>query len=148
MIWLAIPILIVLAALVFFAASRRKDADEGIGTLSRETVKSDQAVDLGDADEGTIAADLTETDLPGVGTRYDFACRSGVQVGVIVRHSGRRELVVYDAETTHGGSGGPVLDLEGRVVAVNAAILTEFGGSNMGVPAIQAAALLQTDVDE
>lgn len=43
-------------------------------------------------------ADLTETDLPGVGTRYDFACRSGVQVGVIVRHSGRRELVVYDAD--------------------------------------------------
>jgi TrkA domain protein len=43
-------------------------------------------------------ADLHETDLPGVGTRYDFACLSGTQVGVIVRHSGRRELVVYDAD--------------------------------------------------
>jgi S1-C subfamily serine protease len=51
--------------------------------------------------------------------------------------------VVYDAETTHGGSGGPVLDLEGRVVAVNAAILPQFGGSNLGVPATEALRLLE-----
>lgn len=50
--------------------------------------------------------------------------------------------VVYDAMTTHGGSGGPVLDLDGRVVAINAAIVPEFGGSNMGVPAAEARRLL------
>jgi S1-C subfamily serine protease len=50
--------------------------------------------------------------------------------------------VVYDAETTHGGSGGPVLDLGGEVVAVNAAVVPEFGGSNLGVPADQAVVLL------
>lgn len=42
--------------------------------------------------------------------------------------------VLFDAETTHGGSGGPVLDRNGDVVAVGTAILPEFGGSNMGVP--------------
>ena len=42
--------------------------------------------------------------------------------------------VVYDAETTHGGSGGPVLDIKGEVIAVNAAIVPEYGGSNLGVP--------------
>jgi serine protease Do len=50
--------------------------------------------------------------------------------------------VVYDAETTSGGSGGPVLDLEGDVIAINAAILPQFGGSNMGVPSQRAVALL------
>jgi S1-C subfamily serine protease len=51
--------------------------------------------------------------------------------------------VVYDAETTHGGSGGPVLDLDGQVVAVNTAVVPEFGGSNLGVPAARAARLMQ-----
>ena len=43
-------------------------------------------------------------------------------------------VIVYDADTTHGGSGGPVLDLRGRVVAVNSAILPDYSGSNLGVP--------------
>ena len=56
--------------------------------------------------------------------------------------------VVYDAQTTFGGSGGPVLDLEGRVVAVNSAILAGFGGSNMGVPAAQVERLLEQALAE
>jgi len=51
--------------------------------------------------------------------------------------------IVYDAETTHGGSGGPVLDINGAVVAVNAAILPEYGGSNLGVPVAKVRALLE-----
>jgi S1-C subfamily serine protease len=51
--------------------------------------------------------------------------------------------IVYDAETTHGGSGGPVLGLDGEVVAVNVAIVPEFAGSNLGVPAAAARRLLE-----
>ena len=52
--------------------------------------------------------------------------------------------IVYDAETTQGGSGGPVLDTNGEVIAVNTAILPEYGGSNLGVPAAQVRQLLNT----
>jgi S1-C subfamily serine protease len=53
------------------------------------------------------------------------------------------QAVVYDAETTHGGSGGPVLNRRGQVVAVNAAIMPEFGGANLGVPAARIGPLLR-----
>ena len=55
------------------------------------------------------------------------------------------QTVVYDAQTTHGGSGGPVLSVTGDVVAINSAVLAEFGGSNLGVPAEQARRLLAVD---
>ena len=51
--------------------------------------------------------------------------------------------IVYDAETTHGGSGGPVLNLQGEVIAVNTAILPDFGGSNLGIPVEKVRALLK-----
>ena len=44
------------------------------------------------------------------------------------------DVVVYDAETTRGGSGGPVLNMHGEVIAINTAIFPEFGGSNLGIP--------------
>ena len=53
------------------------------------------------------------------------------------------KAVVYDAETTHGGSGGPVLNMQGEVIAINAAIMEDFGGSNIGVPIGHILPLLQ-----
>ncbi|MCY6379449.1 S1 family peptidase [Hoeflea prorocentri] len=61
--------------------------------------------------------------------------------GIVGGTSG--ETIAYDAETTHGGSGGPVLDINGEVVAVNAAILPEYGGSNLGVPVAKVRELLE-----
>lgn len=61
--------------------------------------------------------------------------------GIVGQVSG--EAVAYDAQTTAGGSGGPVLNLRGEVIAINRATLPEFGGSNLGVPARYAAELLQ-----
>jgi TrkA domain protein len=40
--------------------------------------------------------EVTETQLPGVGVRYDFKTSDGELVGVLCHHSGRREIVVYD----------------------------------------------------
>ncbi len=51
--------------------------------------------------------------------------------------------IVYDAETTHGGSGGPVLDINGAVIAVNFAGVRDYSGSNLGVPVAKILALLK-----
>ena len=41
--------------------------------------------------------------------------------------------VVYDVVKTSAGCGSPVVGLDGQVVAVNVAILPEFGGPNLRV---------------
>ena len=51
--------------------------------------------------------------------------------------------IVYDANTTLVGSGGPILTLDGAVVALNAVVLPEFGGSSTsGVPIQQVRELM------
>ncbi|MBI2115695.1 MAG: trypsin-like peptidase domain-containing protein [candidate division NC10 bacterium] len=52
--------------------------------------------------------------------------------------------VTYDALTTGGGSGGPVLSTDGKVIAINYAVLQQFAGSNFGIPARFAVSLLET----
>ena len=53
--------------------------------------------------------------------------------------------VTYDALTTGGGSGGPVLSTEGKVIAINYAVLQQFAGSNFGIPARFAVLLLEAE---
>jgi S1-C subfamily serine protease len=45
-----------------------------------------------------------------------------------------KDKIVYDAATTSGGSGGPLFNRSGKVIGVNFAILSDFGGSNLAVP--------------
>lgn len=54
------------------------------------------------------------------------------------------DRLVYDAQTTSGGSGGPVFDGSGKVIGVNFAILAGFTGSNFAVPISRAAKVLET----
>jgi DNA-binding response OmpR family regulator/S1-C subfamily serine protease len=44
------------------------------------------------------------------------------------------DKIVYDAQTTSGGSGGPLINRDGQVIGVTFAVVRGFGGSNFGVP--------------
>jgi DNA-binding response OmpR family regulator len=54
------------------------------------------------------------------------------------------DRLVYDAQTTSGGSGGPVFNASGKVIGVNFAILSGFSGSNFAVPISRAAMVVET----
>ena len=53
------------------------------------------------------------------------------------------DKIVYDAQMTSGGSGGPILNRQGGVIGVTFAVVRGFGGSNFGVPIRFATPLLK-----
>jgi DNA-binding response OmpR family regulator len=53
-----------------------------------------------------------------------------------------KDKIIYDAQTTSGGSGGPLFNSGGKVIAVNVAMLRDFGGSNFAIPVFYAKRLL------
>jgi len=53
------------------------------------------------------------------------------------------DKIVFDAQTTSGGSGGPLFNNEGKVIGINFAVLREFGGSNFAIPVSYGQSLLK-----
>ena len=53
------------------------------------------------------------------------------------------DKIVYDAQTTSGSSGGPLINRDGEVIGVTFAVIKGFGGSNFGVPIRFAQTLLK-----
>jgi len=84
-----------------------------------------------DGDFRAIAASLADAEA------IEPLATSGI-VGQVTK-----DRVVYDAGTQGGGSGGPLLNHKGQVVAINQAMLRDFQGSNMGVPVERVRALLE-----
>jgi S1-C subfamily serine protease len=54
-----------------------------------------------------------------------------------------RSDIVFDAPTTQGGSGGPVFNKHGVVIAVEYAVLSQFGGNSFGIPISYAIPLIE-----
>jgi DNA-binding response OmpR family regulator/S1-C subfamily serine protease len=95
-----------------------------------------------------LAAILARTDED---TAQKILKDSGTDVSAMLTELARRNLIrplitqghigdvlpdkiVFDAQTTSGGSGGPLFDRDGKVVGVTVAVLKGFGGSNFGIP--------------
>ena len=125
-------------------------------TLDAQTAISGSAVVLIGYPTG-IEGILARVDEP---TLKRIAQEAGNDTENLVQELARRKLIrplvtqghlgvvgddrlVYDAQTTSGGSGGPVFDAGGKVIGVNFAILSGFTGSNFAVPISHAGKMLE-----
>ncbi len=80
----------------------------------------------------------------------ELAVRNLIRPTVTQGHVGDVSIdkIVYDAQTTSGGSGGPLFNQRAKVVGVNFAVVKNFTGSNFGIPARFAQALLGRSQDK
>lgn len=53
--------------------------------------------------------------------------------------------IIHDAQTTSGGSGSPIFNSQGELIAVQSSIMTRFGAVGSGVPAARVDELLHSD---
>jgi S1-C subfamily serine protease/CheY-like chemotaxis protein len=101
------------------------------GILARAGTDAAQKIAGGSSDVPQIVSRLAEQHLIRPTTTQGH-------IGDVLK-----DKIVYDAATTSGGSGGPLFNHRGKVIGVNFAILSGFGGSNLAVPVRYANELLR-----
>jgi len=91
---------------------------------------------LARADEDTTQQILSHSDGQVSHVLEDLAQRGLIRPIITQGHIGDvlADKIVFDAQTTHGGSGGPLFDEREKVVGVTFAGLDGFGGSNLAIP--------------
>ncbi len=70
-----------------------------------------------------------------IGVVEELAARSLIRPSATYGHLGDvvGQKLIYDAPTAHGGSGGPVVNTRGEVIAVNSAYMNGFAGGTIGL---------------
>jgi S1-C subfamily serine protease len=101
-----------------------------------------------------LLARMSQTQLDQIlgtdGISFDKMALNLAQLGLIEPMATRGmcgrihgQKIAYDAQTTIGASGAPVINAAGKVVAINTALLKGFPGTNFGIPIDCALDLLQ-----
>jgi DNA-binding response OmpR family regulator/S1-C subfamily serine protease len=91
---------------------------------------------LARTDESTVQQILTHSGGDVSQVLAELAHRDLIHPIITQGHIGDilPDKIVFDAQTTSGGSGGPLFNRKGKVIGVTYAILKGFGGSNFGIP--------------
>jgi len=91
---------------------------------------------LARAGEETVEAIVAATNGSAKQVMAELARRNLIRPLTTQGHIGDvlPDKIVYDAQTTSGGSGGPLFNPEGKVIGVTYAVVKGFGGSNFGIP--------------
>ena len=99
---------------------------------------------LARADEPTVREIVSSSRGELTGVLAELGRRNLIRPIITQGHLGDvlSDKIIYDAQTTSGGSGGPLFNRKGKVIGINYAIMRDFGGSNFGIPARYAQAFL------
>jgi DNA-binding response OmpR family regulator/S1-C subfamily serine protease len=91
---------------------------------------------LARADEDTAQQILSHSGMDVSQVLDELARRNLIRPLITQGHIGDilPDKIVFDAQTTSGGSGGPLFNRQGKVIGVTYAVLKGFGGSNFGIP--------------
>jgi len=91
---------------------------------------------LARADDATAQSIMSHSGADVSQVLDELARRSLIHPLITQGHIGDvlPDKIVFDAQTTSGGSGGPLFNNQGKVIGVTYAILKGFGGSNFGIP--------------
>ena len=90
------------------------------------------AVEFGDSDELRVGEVVIAIGSP-------FSLQSSVTVGNVSQNGRRIQVLPYedfiqtDAAINEGNSGGPLIDVDGRLMGINAAVLTEAQVQGIGI---------------
>jgi len=123
--------------------SRKEAAVSGQSLMSLGYAMGLSAI-LARADEDTVKSILKASGGDPTLVIDEVAKRNLIRPLVTQGHIGDvlTDRIVYDAQTTSGGSGGPLINHDGQVIGVTFAVVRDFGGSNFGVPIRFAQAML------
>jgi DNA-binding response OmpR family regulator/S1-C subfamily serine protease len=116
------------------------DAGKGAAVTGEPVVLMGYATGLAGilarTDEGTARQILTQSGGDVSRVLAELAHRNLIHPIITQGHIGDilPDKIVFDAQTTSGGSGGPLFNRQGKVIGVTYAILKGFGGSNFGIP--------------
>lgn len=89
-------------------------------------------VDVGDSDALRVGEMVVAIGSP-------FSLQSSVTMGIVSQKGRRMQVLPYedfiqtDAAINEGNSGGPLIDVDGRLVGINAAILTDAQKEGVGI---------------
>lgn len=127
------------------ASVRGRDTKTDVALLKIATTRSLAAVTFGDSDAAQ-AGDW----VIAIGNPYGLG--GSVSAGIISARNRQLDSELYDdfiqtdAAINHGNSGGPLFDMDGRVVGLNSAIVSPSGGSigiGFAIPANTVKAVVQ-----
>ncbi len=123
------------------------DEESDLAVIRLRGAEDLPVLDFADSDRAEVGALVLAIGNPfGVGQTVSSGIISGLGRSTLSEGSERGYFLQTDAPINPGNSGGALIDMQGRLLGINTAILTKDGGSNgvgFAIPARLVAAVLE-----